>query len=375
MDFEIIRVNTKSDKKRFIKSQWNFYRGDKNWVPPIIADRQKLLDTEKNPFFKHSDIELFMAIREGGVIGRIAAIRNGNHNETHNDKLGFFGFFECVNEQPVADALFKTAENWLKERGLDSIRGPVHPSMNDENAFLLEGDGPPRILMSYNPMYYHKLCQNYGFEKARDLYAYSVTFEQMNTPKMQRLQGLVRERYDITVKNVDFKNKEQFKKDVADLKYIYNHAWEPNWGFVKMTDEEFDFLVADFKQIADPKLAFILYVKGKPAGFHLALPDINQALIYNRGGSLLGAVWQLLAKKKKINIMRIIVLGLLKEYQGKGIDSVLYYESGLRGNEFGVDFAEASWILEDNDMMNRGLTQTMNAELYRKYRIYEKAIY
>jgi GNAT superfamily N-acetyltransferase len=374
MEFKIIPVTNKAEKLRFIKSQWNFYKDDRNFVPPIIADRQKLLDTEKNPFYQHSDMQLFFAESNSGeIVGRIAAIINHNHNTTHNDKVGFYGFFECIDNQDVANQLFDTAGNWLKARGMDSMRGPENPSQNDEIGLLTEGfDSPPVILMTYNPEYYIKLTEGYGFTKAKELYAYELMMESFVTDKLRRLHDIVTEREKVTLRNINFKNKEQFKKDVATIKDMYNKAWEPNWGFVKMTNEEFDFLADDLKQIADPAFAFIAEIKGKPAAFALALPDINQALIGNKKGSLLGALWCLITKKKKINCVRIIVLGVLPEFQKTGIDAVMYYAFLKRGPAKGIIRGEASWILEDNTMMNRGLTSTMNGRVYKKYRLYEK---
>lgn len=375
MDFKIKPIGTKKEKMRFIKSQWNFYKNDPNWVPPIIADRVKLLDTVKNPFYNHSIIQLFIAESGGEIVGRIAAIINSNHNTTHNDKVGFFGFFECINNQDVADALFAAAGHWLKDRGMDIMRGPENPSQNDEVALLVDGfDSPPVLLMSYNPKYYIDLIDNAGFKKAKDLYAYNLKMEDYRSEKLIRMQDIIRKRYNVKIRNMNFKNKEQFKKDVNTLKEIYNDAWEPNWGFVKMTDEEFDFLAADLKPVADPLYAFVAEINGKPAGFALGLPDINQVLIHNKNGSLLGAVWHLFTKKKKITWLRILVLGVLKEYQKTGIDSVMYYEFFQRGSKMGITNGEASWILEDNEMMNKAATKTMNGELYKTYRIYEKGL-
>jgi hypothetical protein len=375
MNFEIKPVETKADKKKFVKSQWNFYENDKYWVPPVIQDRLKLIDTEKNPFYKHSEIKLFMAYRDGKVIGRIAAITNDNHNKIHKDKAGFWGFFESVNEQEVADALFDTAAEWLRSKGKDKMIGPENPSINDEIGMLFEGyDDPPMIMMTYNPPYYNDLCTNYGMQKAKDLYAYYLEPETFQSEKMKRLQGVIRERYDVKVREIDMKHKKQFEKDVQTLKDIYNAAWQPNWGFVKWTDEEFDFLAKDLKMVANPKMAVIVEARGKIAGFGLALPDINQTFIYNRKGTLLGALWNMMTKKNKINRCRVIALGIMPEFQKTGIDVVLYYEVGTRSIEVGGYAGEASWILEDNEMMKRGLTSTMNANLYKKYRLYEKEI-
>jgi hypothetical protein len=281
-------------------------------------DRMKLIDTEKNPFYQHAEIALFLAYRDNEVVGRIGAITNELHNQTHNDNIGFFGFFECIDDQEVADALFSSAENWLKQKGKDGIRGPVNPSMNDEIALLVDGfNEPPRVLMPYNPKYYEKLILESGYLKAKDLYAYRLHKDEFMTDKMKRLHGLIREKYKIEIKDVDFKNKDQFKKDIEIIKQVYNAAWEPNWGFVKITDDEFDYMAADLKMIANPRLAYIAFSNGKPVGFHLALPDINQMLIFNRKGGMLGALWHMLTKKKYMDFMRIVILGVLPEYQGK----------------------------------------------------------
>jgi len=373
MNIKIKLVKNKSDKIRFIKSMWNFYQGDDNFVPPIIADRMKLLDEQKNPLYKHAEIQLFIALKNDEVIGRIAAITNQAHNDTHHDNIGFFGFFECINNQEVANALFDEASNWLRSKGKDKIRGPLNPSTNDEIGLLIENfSEPPYILMTYNPKYYMNLIDNYGFEKAKDLYAYRLKYEDFASDKLKRLVDAVTERNQITIKQVDFKK--NFKNDVSLIKEIYNKAWQPNWGFVKMNDEEFDFMANDLKQLAEPSLAYFSYVKGNLAGFHLSLPNYNQVFKYNKSGSLLGALWCMLTKKKKITQSRIIILGILPEYQRTGVDAVMYMQSGIRANKLNMADAEASWILEDNEMMNKGLTTTMNGKLYRKYRIYEKKL-
>jgi GNAT superfamily N-acetyltransferase len=375
MKIEIQNINTRAEKLKFVKSQWKFYENNPNFVPPLIMDRMKLIDTQKNPFYKHADIALFLAYRNNEIVGRIGAITNDLHNKTHNDNIGFFGFFECIDDQEVADNLFNEAVKWLKSKGKDGVRGPVNPSMNDEVALLVDGfDDPPRVLMPYNPKYYEKLILNAGFEKAKDLFAYRLHKDKFKTDKMVRLHKIIREKYNLTIKDVDFKNKEQFLKDIEVIKQVYNKAWEPNWGFVKITDEEFDYMAADLKMIANPRLAYIAYVGDEPVGFHLGLPDINQMLIYNKKGSTLGALWHMFTKKKKMDFMRIVILGVLPQYQGKGIDAVMYFESGTRADEIGLTYGEASWILEDNEKMRRAAEVTMNGEIYKTYRLFEKAI-
>ncbi|HOV91999.1 MAG TPA: hypothetical protein PLC04_02820 [Candidatus Kapabacteria bacterium] len=375
MSIQIVPVQNHKDLVKFIKSQWLFYKDDPYFVPPLMADRLKLFNREKNPFFKHSEMQEFLAYRNNNIVGRIAAIKNDNHNITHNDKVGFFGFFESINDQEVANALFLEVEQWLAKRGLDTMRGPENPSQNDEIGLLIEGfNSPPMILMEYNPPYYIDLIKNSGFNLAMTLYAWLLDANNYMTEKLERLQKIVRERYKITIRPVNFKNKKQFKKDVDTLKYIYNMAWEKNWGFVKMTDEEFDFLVADLKQVADPNLALICEIDGKPAGVALGVPDINQVLIYNKKGSMLGAAWNLMTKSKKIDQMRVIILGVLKEYRNTGADSVLYYELSKRAIARGITKGEASWVLEINQEMNRALQQTIQGTVYKKYGLYERPI-
>lgn len=374
MSFKV-RALRPSESMLFIKSQWAFYKDDPHWVPPLLMDRKKLLNTNVNPFFRHAEIQLFVAEQNNRIVGRIAAITNALHNATHHDRVGFFGFFESIQDQGVATALFTAAEQWLRDKGMDTIRGPVNPSMNDECGLLVHGfDGPPVILMSYNPPYYVNLIENAGFGKAKDLYAYRVTQETYRSDKLKRIFNTLIERKKITFRSIDFKDKNQYRRDVELIKYMYNTAWQPNWGFVKMTDEEFDFLANDLKQIADSSLVFFAEIMGVPAGFILALPDINQVLIRNRKGGIVKGALLLLMKSKKIDILRILVLGVLPEFQKSGVDAAMYSEIGTRGLKRGIVGAEASWILEDNQMMNRGLTTTMNADRYRTYRIYEKRI-
>jgi GNAT superfamily N-acetyltransferase len=375
MSIAIKEVHTKKEKIEFIKSQRLFYKSDPNFVPPVIYDRYKLIDTEKNPFYQHSELKLFLATQDGSVVGRIGAIINYNHNRTHNDKTGFFGFFECINSIDVAKMLFEKAESWLYEKGCDTVIGPENPSMNDEVGLLVDGfDSPPVVLMPYNPKYYIDLIEGCGYSKAKDLYAYILEGDNFLNEKVYRLQNAIRQRYGIKIREVNFKNKRKFWEDVETLKSIYNAAWVPNWGFVKVTDEEFDYLAKDLRMIAEPKLALIAEAQGKVAGFGLALPNINECLIYNKSGSTIGALYHILTKKKKVKFVRIIALGVVPEFQRTGIDAILYYELGTRGIELGYQFGEASWILEDNEMMNKGLTMTMNGRVYKTYRLYKKTL-
>lgn len=369
---EIKSVSGKKDLMTFIKFQWEIYKNDPYWVPPLLMDRIKLLDKNKNPFFKHADAEYFLAYKNGKLSGRIAAIVNHTHNEIHNDKIGFFGFFECFNDQEVANALFDKVKLWLRERGMNVMRGPANPSSNDEYGMLIDGfEDSPRLLMTYNPKYYIDLCENYGFKKAKDLFAYKLETEKvMSSDKLRRVAEIARQRSKLHIRELDMKN---FNHDLELVKYVYNKAWAPNWGFVPMTDEEIDHMAKDLKQLVEPSLVLFGEIDGKTVGFALVLLDYNYIFKQMNGKLFPFNFLKLFTQKKKIKWCRIIILGVIPEYQRKGLDAVFYWEIVNRAANIGIYLGEASWILEDNEMMNRG-AETMNGEVYKKYRIYDISI-
>lgn len=370
-NFIIRPVLTKADSKKFIDFIYTFYKNDPNWVPPLRMDREKLIDKKKNPFYTHSQMELYLAERNGEVIGRIGAIVNDNHNKEHNDKVGFFGFFECVNEQEVANALFDEAKKYLKSKGMNAMRGPANPSVNDEYGLLVEGfDMPPVVLMTYNPKYYGTLIENYGLKKEKDLYAYILDQKTVYTEKFNRANEIVKQRNSLTFRPINMKD---FKNEVRRLKEVYNAAWQYNWGAVAMTDEEFDALAEDLKMVVEPELVLIAESKGKLIGFALSLPDINIRLKDNKNGGLLGGLLRLMVFKKKIDLVRVIVLGVIPEYKKSGAAGVLFYETAVRAKKLGYAYGEASWILEDNVMMNRA-AEAMQGKIYKRYRIYVQEI-
>ncbi len=365
----IKKVESKKELMTFIKIPWKIYKNNPYWVPPLIYDKKKILDKKKNPFFEHADMELFLAIKDGELAGRIAAIKNDLHNQYHNDKVGFFGFFECINDQEVANKLFDAAKEWLISKGLNAMRGPANPSSNDEYGMLLEGfDDEPRLLMPYNPKYYLELCENYGFKKAKDLYAYKITYDKIITSdKLRRVAEIARERSKIKITELNLKD---FKKELEKVKYVYNKAWAPNWGFVPMTEKEIDALAKDLKPLVEPSLVLFGEIDGNLVGFSLVMPDYNQIFKTMNGRLLPFNFIKLFTQRKKITWARILTLGIIPEYQRRGLDAVFYWEIVNRATKLGIYLGEASWILEDNDMMNRA-AEVMNSELYKKYRIYE----
>jgi hypothetical protein len=363
------KVSTKTELNQFIKFPWKIYQDDKYWVPPLLMEQKTLLDKQKNPFFKAADAEYFLAYRNNEIVGRIAAVKNDLHLKYHNDASGQFGFFECINDQSVANALFDSAKNWMKEKGLKFMKGPANPSSNDIYGMLVEGfDDSPRLLMPYNPEYYIKLCENYGMKKAKDLFAWKIVNEKlMASEKLTRGQELVRKRYNLNITQLDMKN---FQKDLEKFKYVYNKAWAPNWGFVPMSEEQIDAMAKDMKPIAEPSLVLFGEIEGKLIGAALVMLDYNLIFKQMNGRLLPFNFLKLFTQKKKIRWARILTLGIIPEYQKKGLDTIFYWEIVNRAAKIGIRLGEASWVLEDNDMMNRGL-ELMNAERYKRYRIWE----
>jgi len=364
-------VVTTKDRERFIKFLWKIYQKEPHWVPPLLMDRRKLMDKKKNPFYQHADAEFFLAERDGELVGRIAAIVNHNHNKEHGENIGFFGFFECIDDQSVANALFDAARDYLKTKGVTAMRGPANPSVNDEYGLLVDGfDFDPVVLMPYNPPYYVTLTERYGFKKAKDLYAYLLSQDTVYSDRLERANNIVKQRNSLTLRSLDMRN---FDRDVAIVKNLYNAAWAKNWGAVPMTDAEIDAMAVDLKPIVVPDLVLFAEVKGKAIGFALTLPDINIALKYNRRGWLLPGLLRLFLHKKEINLVRIIVLGVLPEYLNTGAAGVLFYETATRARKLGYQYGEAGWVLEDNAAMVKA-AEALNGKVTKRYRIYEMPI-
>jgi GNAT superfamily N-acetyltransferase len=335
-----------------------------------------LLSRTRNPFFEHGKAEYFIAVRDGAVVGRIAAISNQLHNETHDDRVGFFGFFECIDDQAVADALFEVAGNWCRDLGHDTLRGPASFSVNDECGVLVDGfETPPTLMMPHNPRYYIGLLERAGFTKAKDLWVYQGGTEDHYVPVPERLAKateLIRQRQGITLRPLNLKD---FQGEVERIKELYNSAWEKNWGFVPMTEHEIDHLAEQFKPVVIPELVPMAEKDGKLIGFGIVLPDLNVVLRKNRSGRLFPVILQLLwaLKTKRIRRARILLLGIVPAYQGKGIDAMLYHWIWTRSGERGIYWGEAGWILEDNAAMNAGL-EKMTFRVYKTYRLYDRKL-
>lgn len=335
-----------------------------------------LLSREKNPFFEHAQAEYFLAERNGEVVGRIAAISNRLHNDTHHDKVGFFGFFESIDDQAVADALFDKAAEWCRARGHDVMRGPASFSTNDECGLLVDGfDKPPTIMTPHNPPYYIRLLDAAGFAKAKDLLMYEGgSMEHFVVPpeRLSRAVEIMMQRAGVTFRPLDMRD---FKAEVERVKVLYNACWEKNWGFIPMTDKEIDHLAVQFKPVVVPDQVVFAMKDGREIGFSLALPDFNVVFQKNRNGRMFPVVLKLLwaLKREKIRRARVLLLGVLPEYRGKGIDSALYHWIWTKSGDHGMYWAEGGWLLEDNPAIRLGL-EKMTFTHYKTYRLYDKKI-
>ncbi len=331
---------------------------------------KKLLDRSKHPFFKHSSADFFLARRGGEWVGRIAAIQNRNHNRFHGGQTAFFGFFESINDMNVAYALLDCAARWARERGMNALSGPMSYSTNETVGILIEGfDSCPCIMMPHNPRHYAKLIESAGFEKAMDLYAWSLDVEKGLHPKIVRVAEKVLKDTEIRVRSIDMK---RFWDEVEVIKRIYNDAWSANWGFVPMTDAEFEHMAQDLKPVVDPRIVLIAEKKGEAAAFSLALPDYNQALKKINGRLFPLGLPMLIWHARRIRHARVLALGIAKRVQNwGGLGAALYYESYRRGVAAGYRSCEFSWTLETNALINRSI-QLFGAQLYKRYRIYQK---
>jgi GNAT superfamily N-acetyltransferase len=374
-NLEVAPVRSSAERTAFIRLPSSIYKGDPNWVPHLEMERRDFMDRRKHPFFEFGEVEFFLARREGRVVGRIAAVNNPRYNEFQGTNAGFFGLFECVNDVGVARALLETAASWLRARGFTSVLGPMSYSTNGEVGMLIDGFGtPPAIMTTYNPPWYPALLEACGFTKAKDLYAWELSSSTPPPEKVARVAEKIRQREGVTVRPVNMKD---FEAEVARVKAMYNSAWEKNWGFVPMTEHEFDHLARDLKQMVRPELALVAEVKGQPVGFSLTIPDANEALKAANGrlttfGLPIGLAKLLLAARR-IRRLRLVLLGTVEGYRRRGLDAILYLDTLRTAYALGYEGGEISWTLEDNHLVNRAI-ESMGGKRSKTYRVYEKPL-
>ena len=364
-------MKNRADLRRFINLPWSIYRDDPDWVPPLRRDVRAAFDPAKHPFHLHSEVLPWLALRGRQVVGRICAIRNRNHERVHEEAVGFFGWFECIDDPEVVEGLFEAVRGWLRQRGLTAMRGPTSFSTNETTGLLVNGDrGSPALLLAHNPPWYPALLEGCGLRKVRDLHAWHIVADS-RPEHLIRAEKLVTRRYGIRIRTLDMS---RFDEELALIRRLYNSAWRRNWGFVPMTDAEIDHTAAELKPIIDPNLVLFAETPAEEViGVAVALPDFNQVLHKLNGRLTPLGIIKLLIHKRRISRLRVLMLGLLQEWRGRGIDALLHLALFRNAVAAGMREADLSWILEDNHRMNAAVKR-LGGSIYRTYRVYEAPV-
>lgn len=361
-------VTTKAELNRFVRFPYDHYQNDTYWVPPLMIMQNDLVNIHKNPFYRRAKAAFFTAEINGKICGRIAAIHNHAYIEHSGENTGFFGFFECIENQKITNLLLKVAFDWLRDCGVGKVIGPASPSMMDEIGVLVEGfESYPSVMMPYSKPYYDRLLMNAGLEKVIDLFAFRVDKTMVPFDRVEKAEKIVRQRTPgITIRRV---NMRKIKEEAELIRVLFNAAWERNWGFTPISKDEMDHLVQGLKLIIDTDFAHIAEINGEPVGFSIALPDINQALRHMDGKLLPFGIFKLLWYKRKINRVRTALMGVLPAHQNKGIDMLMHREAIINGPKRDINESELSWLLETNKEMIR-VAERLGAVKDKVYRMY-----
>jgi len=373
MAVEAIDTRNKRALIEFIRMAWRIYRGDDKWVAPIVVDMLNFLRFDKNPFFKHAEGVYFILRDKRGIpLGRLAVTIDHNYYQHHKEKMGAFGFFESVNDYTVAEELFDAGVSWLAERGVEVVRGPLSFSMNHECGLLIEGfDDSPMVMMPYNPPYYADFFERYGFSKAKDLYAYWIDAWAELPSSLLRLAERLSKRYNFKVRKA---NVRRFNEELRKFIEVYNEAWEDNWGFVPLDEDEMLYMAKRLRPLIVPDFALIAETEdGEPVAVSLALPDYNQVFKKMKGSLFPLGIIKFYIYSRHIARGRLMAMGVKKAYRNKGLELLLSLKSLEAGRKKGYYGGELSWTLEDNYSIN-SFIEKFGAKIYKKYRIYEKKI-
>ncbi len=377
MSLQVMRADDSVALARFIDVPWHVHQGaGRRWVPPLRVLVRKTLDRGRDPFWRSAERALFIALRDGRPVGRIAAIENRSHNAHHGDRVGFFGFFESVEDPDIASALLAEAESWLAERGLTAMRGPMNPSINHECGLLVEGfDAHPVFMTPWSPPYYARLLEERGLVKERDLLGFWIPTDPAHfelTPTIVRAAERARTRLGrLTFQSLDAPG---LLRNAELCRQIFNDAWRENWAFVPIREEEFAYLARELRPLLAAQLSFLAEVNGEPAGFLVVIRDLNRILARVPSGRLFPTgLLKLLMGVRRIRHGRIVLLGIRERYRGQHIFPLFVQELLRRARHPSVAGigAEASWVLEDNEGLI-GPLAAMGAAPYRRWRIYKK---
>lgn len=346
------------------------HREDPYFVPPFPGSIVKMIGP-KSPFLKHGEILPFIAQQGGRVVGRIAAVVNRSHNTHYSDRTGFFGFFDCIDDERVANELFATARKALQERGLDSMRGPYNPSINDELGLLVDGfSSAPFVMMPYNPAYYLGLYEKAGLKAARDFYAFYISAESQAPERVQKIVDRVKRSTGVTLRSLDMS---RLDDELKVIKELYNSTLCRNWGYVPITFDDLQAAAADLKQIVDPEMVLIAEKNGQTVGYSMTIPNINEFLWRAKKSSVLVRILRFVWKMKTSHPReaRLAAMGIHPDYRNTGIAALFYYETLMRGKQRYIG-GELSWVEETNTEMIKSI-RVMGGEKYKTYRIFESA--
>ncbi len=371
----VIVKEVESDKEltQFIKLPWKVYKGDDKWVPPLIFDMKHMFNKEKFHYFEFGEAAFFLAFRDRQIVGRICAHINERHNDYHKSKDGFFGFYECLDDDEASLALMKTAENWLKAKGMTRVIGPENYTIYDEIGFLAEGrENPPLspvIFEIYNPRYYVEQMAKAGYEKEIDWFSYIVRKDVVVKDSFIKLkERLIRHGY--TFRSLDMKSMDT---EVEYVKEIVRDAWDENWGHVQPSDKQFEHVKNAFKLIVDPRFFFMVEKDGDVVACSITLPDINPSVKKMNGRLFPFGWWHFTRAKKKAVGMRTFLFGVKKQYRNKGLDVVMITDTILNGRKAGFDWSVCSLIVENNKNIIDPILK-WGGKLYRTYRLFQKKI-
>jgi GNAT superfamily N-acetyltransferase len=358
-------------QKQFLKVPGVIYARDRQWVPPLMTDVETIFDRKKNVFFRHGDAQAFLARRGDAVVGRIVSAFNQRSNRHHNEKAGWFGFFEVDDDYGAAAALLDAARTWLREHGQETMRGPLAFSQLDGMGCLLEGfDSPPAIMMPYNPPYYAGFFEKFGLAKSKDLYAYWLDVRASLPERLHKLAGHVLAKPGVEVRPL---RPVRFRKDMTIIMDILNDAHQQGLGFTPLSREDLKYFMNKLKVVIVPELVNFVEVNGKPVAFSMVLPDYNEVLKRFNGRIGITDMMKFYWYSKKIKTLRFALLGVRQAYQKRGLETLLYLESFKRAQELGYTGAELSWVPEDNHLLTRAL-DVSGARRSKTYRVFEMPI-
>ena len=372
MSIEVTEVRRLGDLRKFVQLPYRLHSGTP-WVPQLKLERYQFLTRSLNPYFKHATARYFLARRDGAVVGRITAQIDFAFNEYHGSRWGMFGFLEFEDDQEILDALLGAAEAWCRERGCERMVGPMDFQLNDEAGILIEGfDREPLIRQPWHPPYYQERCEAAGLAKAMDLFSWDLHIsdrENVN-PILPQIAERARTKHGITIRKM---SRRHLRRELDEFANVYNAAWSKNWGFVPYSKSDLDGYAIDLQLVYDRDWFMIAEQEGKTIAMAITIPDINQ--VYQRmQGRLLPLGWfHYLNRRRVIDRVRVGFLGVLPEYQHTGVAAALYMEHFRIAEVTPRHRGEASWILETNTAMNRGL-EAMGGRILKRWRVYERLL-